>query len=141
MEECNEFYISSGGRTRAPRPIGRGIGPLAARGGLVYITHCLCPYSTLSHDWEIVASAIMSSSLAVAKLRQLLADESKIIVCPGVYDGFTARIALQEGFDALYMVLPALAPTRPSYHVCLLTCHFLYRLEQAPLPLDLDSQT
>ncbi|PWY90352.1 carboxyphosphonoenolpyruvate mutase [Aspergillus sclerotioniger CBS 115572] len=45
----------------------------------------------------------MVASPAVARLRQLLADESKIIVCPGVYDGFTARIALAEGFDALYM--------------------------------------
>ncbi|PYH31471.1 isocitrate lyase/PEP mutase family protein [Aspergillus neoniger CBS 115656] len=45
----------------------------------------------------------MAIAPAVTKLRQLLADESKIIVCPGVYDGFTARIALQEGFDALYM--------------------------------------
>ncbi|KAJ9301717.1 hypothetical protein DTO217A2_7554 [Paecilomyces variotii] len=42
-------------------------------------------------------------SQAAAKLRQLLADESRIIVCPGVYDGLTARIALREGFDALYM--------------------------------------
>lgn len=41
---------------------------------------------------------------AVAKLRELLADQSKIIVCPGVFDGLTARIALNEGFDALYMV-------------------------------------
>lgn len=41
---------------------------------------------------------------AVAKLRALLADKSKIVVCPGVYDGFTARIALSEGFDCLYMV-------------------------------------
>ena len=46
----------------------------------------------------------MAASSAVTRLRQLLADESKIIVCPGVYDGFTARIALREGFDALYMV-------------------------------------
>lgn len=41
---------------------------------------------------------------AVARLRALLADKSKIIVCPGVYDGFTARLALSEGFDCLYMV-------------------------------------
>ncbi|KAL2221675.1 carboxyphosphonoenolpyruvate mutase [Thermoascus aurantiacus ATCC 26904] len=40
---------------------------------------------------------------AVARLRALLADKSKIIVCPGVYDGFTARLALSEGFDCLYM--------------------------------------
>jgi 2-methylisocitrate lyase-like PEP mutase family enzyme len=41
---------------------------------------------------------------AVARLRELLADENKIIVCPGVFDGLTARFALSEGFDALYMV-------------------------------------
>lgn len=39
-----------------------------------------------------------------ARLRELLKDRSKIIVCPGVYDGFTARLALAAGFDALYMV-------------------------------------
>lgn len=41
-----------------------------------------------------------SSSL---KLRQMLADPNKIIVCPGVYDGYTARMALASRFDALYM--------------------------------------
>jgi hypothetical protein len=41
---------------------------------------------------------------AVAKLRALLAEKDRIIVCPGVYDGFTARIALQQKFDCLYMV-------------------------------------
>lgn len=41
---------------------------------------------------------------AVQKLRNMLAEKGKLIVCPGVYDGFTARIALQEGVDCLYMV-------------------------------------
>lgn len=41
---------------------------------------------------------------AVEKLRNMLADPDKFIACPGVYDGFTARIALQEGIDCLYMV-------------------------------------
>lgn len=41
---------------------------------------------------------------AVQKLREMLADPNKFIACPGVYDGFTARIALQEGVDCLYMV-------------------------------------
>ncbi|KAF2122764.1 methylisocitrate lyase-like protein [Lophiotrema nucula] len=39
----------------------------------------------------------------VQKLRQLLADKEKVLACPGIYDGFTARIALEEGFDCLYM--------------------------------------
>lgn len=40
---------------------------------------------------------------AVQKLRAMLADPGQFIACPGVYDGFTARIALQEGVDCLYM--------------------------------------
>ena len=45
-----------------------------------------------------------STMIAVQKLRAMLADPDKFIACPGVYDGFTARIALQEGVDCLYMV-------------------------------------
>ena len=41
--------------------------------------------------------------LAATKLRKAL-DGDDIIVAPGVYDGFSARIALGVGFDALYMV-------------------------------------
>ncbi|KAF2709896.1 carboxyvinyl-carboxyphosphonate phosphorylmutase [Pleomassaria siparia CBS 279.74] len=37
------------------------------------------------------------------KLRAMLEDPGKLIVCPGVYDGYTARIALAEGVDCLYM--------------------------------------
>lgn len=53
---------------------------------------------------------------AVAALRAQLADPEKIIVCPGVYDGFTARMALKAGFDCLYMV---------SYHPINCTFYFL----------------
>ena len=44
------------------------------------------------------------SLLAAAKLRSLIGRPGQILVCPGVYDGYTARIALQAGFDCLYMV-------------------------------------
>ncbi|KAH7155940.1 carboxyphosphonoenolpyruvate mutase [Dactylonectria macrodidyma] len=40
---------------------------------------------------------------AAAILRDQLADPDKLTVCPGVYDGFSARIALDAGFDCLYM--------------------------------------
>ncbi|KAF2014953.1 carboxyvinyl-carboxyphosphonate phosphorylmutase [Aaosphaeria arxii CBS 175.79] len=40
---------------------------------------------------------------AVEKLRAMIAEPDKIVVCPGVYDGYTARIALAEGVDCLYM--------------------------------------
>lgn len=41
--------------------------------------------------------------LGASRLRELLKVPKKIIVCPGVFDGLTARIALSKGFDALYM--------------------------------------
>lgn len=37
------------------------------------------------------------------RLRTLL-ERQEILVAPGVYDGFSARIALEVGFDCLYMV-------------------------------------
>jgi hypothetical protein len=40
---------------------------------------------------------------AATRLRSLLAEKD-IILAPGVYDGFSARIALEVGFDCLYMV-------------------------------------
>ena len=41
---------------------------------------------------------------AAAKLRQVLQDPNSFVSAPGVYDGVSARIALNVGFDALYMV-------------------------------------
>ena len=45
-------------------------------------------------------------------LKNRLQNTKDLIVCPGVYDGFSARIALSVGFDALYMVR-----TLPSRYV------------------------
>jgi hypothetical protein len=55
---------------------------------------------------HIIMAPLESSArpTAAARLRAHLGDESKILVCPGVFDGLTARIALSEGFDCLYMV-------------------------------------
>lgn len=39
-----------------------------------------------------------------AKLRNMLQESNDLIVCPGVYDGLSARIALNLGFEAMYMV-------------------------------------
>ncbi len=39
------------------------------------------------------------------RLKRRLEDTKDLIVCPGVYDGFSARIALSVGCDAMYMVL------------------------------------
>ena len=44
---------------------------------------------------------------AASKLRQMLKDSKDLIVCPGVYDGLSARIAMELGFKGMYMVCPA----------------------------------
>lgn len=38
------------------------------------------------------------------KLRKMLFETNELIVCPGVYDGLSARTAMELGFSALYMV-------------------------------------
>ena len=57
-----------------------------------------------------------SPTSAATKLRRMIEDEKGILMCPGVYDGISARIALSVGFDCLYMVLlsPLLSPQSPS---------------------------
>ena len=40
---------------------------------------------------------------ASTRLRQMIKSSPSIIVCPGVYDGLSARIALEVGFKAMYM--------------------------------------
>lgn len=41
------------------------------------------------------------------KLRRMLNETNELIVCPGVYDGLSARVAMQLDFKALYMVCPS----------------------------------
>ena len=54
---------------------------------------------------EVVASTLPTKLLSPASaLKHRLQNTKDLIVCPGVYDGFSARIALSVGFDALYMV-------------------------------------
>ncbi|KAF2397333.1 Phosphoenolpyruvate/pyruvate domain-containing protein [Trichodelitschia bisporula] len=38
-----------------------------------------------------------------ARLRRMIEDPNAFILAPGVYDGFSARVALGVGFEALYM--------------------------------------
>lgn len=49
---------------------------------------------------------------AASRLRSLLQQDGKTIFCPGVYDGLTARLALNEGFDCLYMTGAGTAASR-----------------------------
>lgn len=38
------------------------------------------------------------------KLRKMIFETNELIVCPGVYDGLSARTAIETGFSAMYMV-------------------------------------
>ena len=41
---------------------------------------------------------------AAEKLRAIIEDPNGFILAPGVYDGLSARVALEVGFESLYMV-------------------------------------
>lgn len=45
------------------------------------------------------------SMSSATRLKRRILETDELVVCPGVYDGFSARIALSVGFTALYMVL------------------------------------
>lgn len=49
---------------------------------------------------------------AAARLRALLNEPGRTVSCPGVYDGLTARLALNEGFECLYMTGAGTAASR-----------------------------
>lgn len=54
---------------------------------------------------DTVATSLPTEFMSPAtNLKRRLVNTKDLIVCPGVYDGFSARIALSVGFDALYMV-------------------------------------
>lgn len=54
---------------------------------------------------ELNGTATTSSPISGAtKLQQKVRETNNLIVCPGVYDGLSARIALSLGFEAMYMV-------------------------------------
>ena len=54
---------------------------------------------------DLVVNDIKPEKLSgAAKLQRLLKHTDDLVVCPGVYDGFSARIAMSVGFQCLYMV-------------------------------------
>ncbi|KAK4973946.1 hypothetical protein LTR28_011193 [Elasticomyces elasticus] len=49
---------------------------------------------------------------ASTRLRHMIKDLDHILVCPGVYDDLSARLALQTGFEAMYMTCAGTAASR-----------------------------
>jgi hypothetical protein len=58
---------------------------------------------------------------AATKLRRMIEDPQGFVVGPGVYDGLSARIALESGFDVLYMVWSPPAPDEDGHGIFMLT--------------------
>ncbi|KAK2734351.1 hypothetical protein FQN55_002807 [Onygenales sp. PD_40] len=92
---------------------------------------------------------------AATKLRRKLQDPSSFIMLPGVYDGFSARIALEVGFDGLYMTgagstasvighadLGLLTQTQMRTHAEMIaSIAALPHYPDSPLPLIADADT
>ncbi|KIW25230.1 uncharacterized protein PV07_08426 [Cladophialophora immunda] len=71
-----------------------------------FLPNCYQPQSRLPPEQQDRKLKINIEKMMVpssTRLREMLADPNKIVVCPGVYDGISARLALNEGFDTLYM--------------------------------------
>ena len=51
-----------------------------------------------------VMASVNKPTSGATKLRKMIFESNELIVCPGVYDGLSARTALEVGFNALYMV-------------------------------------
>ncbi|KAL7626035.1 hypothetical protein AAE478_002805 [Parahypoxylon ruwenzoriense] len=50
-----------------------------------------------------VVSGILEPASGAKKLRKMLLETNELIICPGVYDGLSARTAMELGFNAMYM--------------------------------------
>ncbi|KAK8052171.1 Isocitrate lyase/phosphorylmutase [Apiospora rasikravindrae] len=50
-----------------------------------------------------VSASVDKPCSGATKLRKMIFDTKELIVCPGVYDGLSARTAIECGFDAMYM--------------------------------------
>lgn len=50
-----------------------------------------------------VAASVQEPATGAKKLRKMLLETNELIICPGVYDGLSARTAIELGFNAMYM--------------------------------------
>lgn len=57
-------------------------------------------YLSLNHASAEVKEPVSGAT----KLRKMLFETNELVVCPGVYDGLSARTAIELGFNAMYMV-------------------------------------
>lgn len=80
--------------------------PLVETMSEVQVTNAATPISdsTLTSAVQIRAPlAYDPNAPASTRLRHMIKNLDHILVCPGVYDGLSARIALDVGFEGMYM--------------------------------------
>lgn len=53
---------------------------------------------------------------AATRLRYMIKNSDHIIKCPGVYDGLSARIAIDVGFEGMYMYVKSWKRDKPFNH-------------------------
>lgn len=53
---------------------------------------------------HVIMSSFSQHISAATKLRRIIESPDGYVFAPGVYDGLSARTALEVGFDCLYMV-------------------------------------
>lgn len=63
-------------------------------------------YLPLNH----IAASVDRPMSGATKLRKMLLESNELIVCPGVYDGLSARTAIELGFNGMYMVSEPVPP-------------------------------
>lgn len=51
-----------------------------------------------------IVTSVREPTSGAKKLRKMIFETEELIVCPGVYDGLSARTAMELGFNAMYMV-------------------------------------
>lgn len=66
-----------------------------------------------------IVSSVVEPTSGAKKLRKMLLETEELIVCPGVYDGLSARTAIELGFNAMYMV---------GSHLLLLYIHIVHSI-------------
>lgn len=78
-------------------------GPMTASDIAISITvekNGIYAVNGVRHEPSVSVNMLTSAT----KLRRQLHESNELIVCPGVYDGLSARIAINLGFKAMYMV-------------------------------------
>jgi hypothetical protein len=94
-----------GPKLNTPRSDGAPMSAFSSHLDLLTTFSCFISYlQTHNCTYSCNMAHLTPPQTTASKLRALLAKENEIVVCPGVYDGFTARLALNAGFKILYMV-------------------------------------